>query len=181
MQALKTSRAGWLLALLLLAVLVAAGCGGDDDDSTSEAGGDTSATSETSGGGEAAAPLSLANCDDPDGSGQFTIVSDLPLQGSSRLQTTQMVEAIRYVLEKADYKAGDYTMQYESFDDSTAAAGKWDSAKCSANARTRTPRDKNVIGVDRHVQLGLRRHRDPDPQRGRRRWPWSRRPTRTSA
>jgi branched-chain amino acid transport system substrate-binding protein len=144
---LKTSRAGWLLALLLLAVLVAAGCGGDDDDSSSsEAGGDTSTASETSGGGETAAPLSLANCDDPDGSGQFTIASDLPLQGSSRLQTTQMVEAIRYVLKQADYKAGDYTVQYQSCDDATSQAGKWDSAVCSANAAAYAA-DKNVIGV----------------------------------
>jgi NADPH2:quinone reductase len=35
------------------------------------------------------------------------IVSDLPMQGSSRTQTVQMVEAIRFILEERGWKAGD--------------------------------------------------------------------------
>jgi branched-chain amino acid transport system substrate-binding protein len=73
------------------------------------------------------------------------IVSDLPLQGSDRVQTEQMNRAIEFVLEQADYKAGDYTIEFEAFDDSTAAAGKWDEAKCAENARTYV--DEEVAGV----------------------------------
>ena len=67
---------------------------------------------------------------DPD----YLTVSDLPLQGASRTQTVQIVDAIRYVLKQADYKAGDYNIGYQSCDDATAQAGKWDSGKCSQNA-----------------------------------------------
>ena len=107
-----------ILALLVAAfALLAAGCGGDDDD---EAGGDAT-TEETTDGG--------------DGGGQtLKIVSDLPLQGSDREQTAQMNNAIRLVLEQADNKAGDYTIEFEAFDDSTAAKGAWDEALCASNA-----------------------------------------------
>ena len=64
------------------------------------------------------------------------IVSDLPLQGSDRVQTEQMVRGIEFVLEKAGHKAGDYTIEFQSNDDSTAAAGKWDESKCSENGRS---------------------------------------------
>jgi branched-chain amino acid transport system substrate-binding protein len=73
------------------------------------------------------------------------IVSDLPLQGSDRVQTTQMVRAIQFVLKQANNKAGDYTISFQSYDDSTAAAGKWDEAKCAENARTYV--DQEVVGV----------------------------------
>jgi branched-chain amino acid transport system substrate-binding protein len=74
------------------------------------------------------------------------IVSDLPLQGSDRVQTEQMNRAIEFVLAQADGKAGDYTIEFEAFDDSTAAKGAWDEAKCAENARTYVD-DENVVGV----------------------------------
>jgi branched-chain amino acid transport system substrate-binding protein len=80
------------------------------------------------------------------GPSTLKIVSDLPLQGSDRVQTTQMVRAIEFVLEEAGGKAGDYNVEFESFDDSTAAAGKWDEAKCSENARTYLE-DEEIVGV----------------------------------
>ena len=60
-----------------------------------------------------------------------------------------MVRAIEFVLKQADNKAGDYTVEFESFDDSTAAAGKWDEAKCAENARTYVDdeRSSGVIGT----------------------------------
>ena len=66
----------------------------------------------------------------------------LPAAGLDRAQTEQIVEAIRYVLEQADWKAGDYKIGFQSCDDATAQAGKWDSGKCSqnANAYARTTR-----------------------------------------
>jgi branched-chain amino acid transport system substrate-binding protein len=131
------------LALLVLLIGVfafaAVGCGGDDDD-------DDGAPAATDGGedGEAApdlppvTALPSASCTDieyeGDGEPQVIIASDLPLQGSSRTQTLQMTGAIRQVLASAGWKAGDVTVGYQSCDDSTAQAGKWDPGKCSQNA-----------------------------------------------
>ena len=80
------------------------------------------------------------------GSPQFIVASDLPLQGSSRSQTVEMTKAIAFTLKQAGYKAGKYTVGYQSCDDSTAQARKWDPAKCSANAGIYS-RTKEVIGV----------------------------------
>lgn len=87
-----------------------------------------------------------AGCGGGGGGKTLKIVSDLPLQGSDRVQTEQMNRAIEFVLEQADYKAGDYTIEFEKFDDSTAAAGKWDEAKCAENARTYVD-DESIVGV----------------------------------
>ena len=62
-------------------------------------------------------------------SGQYLIASDLPLQGSGRTQTVQMTKAIAYILKQHGWKAGKYSLAYQSCDDSTAQAGKWDSGK----------------------------------------------------
>jgi branched-chain amino acid transport system substrate-binding protein len=80
------------------------------------------------------------------GSPQFIVASDLPLQGSSRSQTIEMTKAIAFTLKQAGYKAGKYTIGYQSCDDSTAQLGKWAPAKCSSNAGNYV-RDKSVIGV----------------------------------
>ncbi len=80
------------------------------------------------------------------GSPQAIIASDLPLQGSGRTQTIQMTQAIQFILAGAGWKAGKWTIGYQSCDDATAQAGKWDSAKCSANGNAYA-RDKDVIGV----------------------------------
>ena len=74
------------------------------------------------------------------------IVSDLPLQGSDRVQTTQMNEAIKFVLAQNNDKAGAYNVEFEAFDDATAAAGKWDEAKCAENARTYVDTE-DLVGV----------------------------------
>ncbi len=80
------------------------------------------------------------------GKPKFLIASDLPLQGANRPQTTQMTKAIQFVLAGQGYKAGAYSVGYQACDDSTAQAGKWDAAKCTANARAYAA-DKSVIGV----------------------------------
>jgi branched-chain amino acid transport system substrate-binding protein len=93
--------------------------------------------------------LVAAGCGGDDGGGgggkTVKIVSDLPLQGSDRVQTEQMVRGIQFVLDKAGKKAGDYTIDYQSYDDSTAAAGKWDESKCSENGRTYADSDDVVL------------------------------------
>lgn len=93
----------------------------------------------------AALALVAAGCGGDD-SETLKIVSDLPLQGSNLVQTGQMVDAIEYVLEQADNKAGDYTIEYESFDDAIASTGNWDEATCASNARTYAD-DESIVGV----------------------------------
>ncbi len=79
-------------------------------------------------------------------SAQFLIASDLPLQGAGRTQTVEMTKAIGFILKSRAYKAGKYTVAYQSCDDSTAQAGKWDSGKCSQNAQAYAS-NTSVIGV----------------------------------
>jgi branched-chain amino acid transport system substrate-binding protein len=93
----------------------------------------------------AALALAAAGCGGGDGE-TLKIVSDLPLQGSNLVQTGQMVDAIEYVLEQADNKAGDYTIEYESFDDAIPSTGNWDEALCASNARTYAD-DESIVGV----------------------------------
>ncbi|MEJ7568771.1 MAG: branched-chain amino acid ABC transporter substrate-binding protein [Gaiellaceae bacterium] len=128
---------GFFALLVAVLALVAAGCGGDDEES-SDGGGTT--TEETSGGGGGnveALPSSSCTAIEYEGEGDADVLlaSDFPLQGSSRTQTIQIVEAIRYLLEQSNFKAGDHNVAYQSCDDSTAQAGKWDSGKCSTNAQ----------------------------------------------
>lgn len=132
-----------ILALLVLLVgafaFAAVGCGGDDDD---DAGSDDTGAADTSGGGAPDLPevtaLPSASCTDIEYEGEgepdVLIASDLPLQGSSRTQTLQIVGAIKQVLTSRDWKAGDVNVGFQSCDDSTAQAGKWDPGKCSQNA-----------------------------------------------
>ena len=115
--------------------LVAAGCGGKKS---------------SSGGGGGAKALPSSSCADMyyqgSGSPQYIIASDLPLQGSGRTQTVQMTQAIKFILKQNNFKAGKYTVGYQSCDDATAQAGKWDSGKCAANAKAYAS-NSSVIGV----------------------------------
>jgi branched-chain amino acid transport system substrate-binding protein len=124
--------------------LVAAGCGGGE----SKSGGGSTSTSGGGGGNAQALPASSCSSIYYEGSGspQYLIASDLPLQGSGRTQTVQMTQAIKFILKQQNFKAGKYTIGYQSCDDSTAQAGKWDSGKCSANANAYA-QNKAVIGV----------------------------------
>ncbi len=130
-MSLKTKSLTLVGLLIALVALVAAGCGG-------------------SGGGSAPEALPSSSCTaieyEGDGNPDYLIVSDLPLQGASRTQTVQMVDAVRYVLKQAGFKAGDYNIGFQSCDDATAQAGKWDSGKCSQNANSYAANDK-VLGV----------------------------------
>ena len=137
-----------VLALLIGALaLTAAGCGGDDEETGGGGGGGTQA--EDGGGGDITA-LPSASCSEieyeGEGDPQVLIASDLPLQGSSRTQTVQMVEGIRHVLNERGWKAGDVNVGYQSCDDATAQAGKWDPGKCSQNANAYA-QNEAVVGV----------------------------------
>jgi branched-chain amino acid transport system substrate-binding protein len=94
-----------------------------------------------------ATPLPAATCSAiQNPSGQYLISSDLPLIGSARPQTVQMTKAIAFVFSQAGWKAGSYTIAYQSCNDATAQAGAWDSGTCSSNANSYA-QDASVIGV----------------------------------
>jgi branched-chain amino acid transport system substrate-binding protein len=119
------------LGLLVAALaLVASGCGGGDD------------------GGVTALPAS--SCSDVEYGGEgdpdVLIASDLPLQGGDRVQTLQMQDAIRFVLEQREWKAGDLNVAYQGCDDSTAQAAAWDSGKCSENGQAYAA-NESMIGL----------------------------------
>lgn len=80
------------------------------------------------------------------GEPRFRIVSDLPLQTDFRAWTVPMVDAIRLVLERRGYRAGRYTVGYQSCDDATAQAGGPDAFRCFSNARAYA-RVRDVVGV----------------------------------
>jgi len=121
---------GLLVAVL---ALVASGCGGGDD------GLDVEVTALPS---SSCTGIEYEGEGDPD----LLIASDFPLQGSSRTQTEQIVAAIRLELGNREWKAGDYNIGFQSCDDATAQAAKWDSAKCSANGNAYASNEA-VIGV----------------------------------
>jgi branched-chain amino acid transport system substrate-binding protein len=135
---------GALAAIAVILALVAAGCGGSKKSSSTTGGGGSS------GGGGNASALPASSCQpiyyEGSGQPQYILASDLPLQGSGRTQTVQMTEAIKFVLKQHNFKAGKYTIGYQSCDDATAQAGKWASEKCSANANAYA-NNKSVIGV----------------------------------
>jgi branched-chain amino acid transport system substrate-binding protein len=131
---------GALLAAVGVLALVAAGCGGSKKSSSSTGGG--------GGGGVTALPASSCNSMQYKGSGKpdYLIASDLPLIGGSRTQTVQMNQAIAYVLDQQNWKAGKYKIAFQPCNDASAQLAKWDPTKCSANAHAYAA-NSSLIGV----------------------------------
>ena len=75
------------------------------------------------------------------------IYSSLPLQGASSAQTGPLVNGIKLALSQAGGKAGKFTVNYSSLDDSTAAAGKWDPGQTAADARKAAADPKAVYYI----------------------------------
>ena len=82
-----------------------------------------------------------------DGSPDFIVPTDLPLQGAVRHQTVEISRAAIWALAEAGWKAGKYRIAYQSCDDSTAQTGGWDTGKCATNARLYAS-NKSVIAVE---------------------------------
>src|ERR1700751_5055020 len=99
------------IAGLAVIAMAAAGCSSSGSSST------TSSGSSSSGGGT------------------VDFYSSLPMQGASSAQTIPLVNGIKLALAQANNKAGQWTVNYQVLDDSTAAAGKWDPGQTAANAR----------------------------------------------
>jgi len=74
------------------------------------------------------------------------IASDFPLQAGDLIGV--LTDAIRFVLEQREFRAGDHTVGYQSCDDSTAQSGAYSFIKCASNAKSyaATPRVVGVIG-----------------------------------
>jgi branched-chain amino acid transport system substrate-binding protein len=111
---------GCLTAVMAFGV---AACG--DDDEPSGGGG---------GGGDSAG-------------GTLNVYSSLPLQGASRPQSEDVIKGIELALKQKGGKCGDFTIKYESLDDATAAAGKWEAGQTSANARKVAQDDKAIAYI----------------------------------
>ena len=109
-------------AAVAVAALAAAGC---SSSSSSPAG--TSSTGAASSSGST-----------------IDIYSSLPLQGASNAQTIPVVNGAKLALKQAGGKAGKFTINYTSLDDSTAAAGNWDPTQTAANAR-KAASDSNAV------------------------------------
>ncbi len=101
-----------IAAALAAVALAAAGCSSSGSSSSAGGGSSSSASGKT-----------------------VNIYSSLPLQGASTSQTVPLVNGIKLALAQAGGKAGQWTVNYQSLDDSTAAAGAWDPGQTAANAR----------------------------------------------
>ncbi|MDQ6816225.1 MAG: branched-chain amino acid ABC transporter substrate-binding protein [Actinomycetota bacterium] len=104
------------LAGALIAALALAGCGG---------------------GGGASTTRSLDRTID--------VYSSLPLQGPSSSQGDAILNGIKLALSQADGRAGRWTVDYRSLDDSSAASGIWDPGQTEANAQKAASDPKTVL------------------------------------
>ena len=68
-------------------------------------------------------------------SGTVKIVSSLPMTGPSLAQTQTVVNGIKMAIEEINNKVGNLTVEFEAYDDATAAKQAWDAAKEAENAR----------------------------------------------
>jgi branched-chain amino acid transport system substrate-binding protein len=112
-------RVRWLAAmgcLLGVSAIVATGCGGGDG-----------------GGGNTVSGDNL------------TVYSSLPRQGASRVQAIPIEQGAALALKQRGGKVGKWKVKYVTLDDATAAAGQWDAAPTSSNAR-KASQDKTTIG-----------------------------------
>ena len=144
------SQKAWLVerSALLFAVLalLAAGCGDDDDEGSS--GGTTTEASGGGGAGVEALPSSSCTAVEYEGEGDpdVLIASDCCRDRRGRGRSRSW-RTIRYLAEQSNFKAGDHNVAFQSCDDATAQAGKWDSGKCSTNAQAYAGNSEDVVGV----------------------------------
>ncbi len=69
------------------------------------------------------------------GEGKTLVVSsDLPLQGTSQDVSDSTNKAIQLYLDQIGNAAGDFTIEFKPYDDSTQASGTWDEGTCAKNA-----------------------------------------------
>jgi branched-chain amino acid transport system substrate-binding protein len=76
------------------------------------------------------------------------IVSSLPQTGSANAQIMTIVNGIKLAIDEVGGKVGNFTIQYEAWDDASPERGQWDSAVETANAQ------KAVADPDIMVYIG---------------------------
>lgn len=81
------------------------------------------------------------------------IVSSLPRTGSAKAQTDTIVNGIKMAFDEAGYKAGNFKIVYEDWDDATAKAGQWDAVQVQSNA-DRAVKDGDVMILIGHYNSG---------------------------
>jgi branched-chain amino acid transport system substrate-binding protein len=113
-------------SLLVIPVALAAGCGGSH--------GLRAVRSDTCG------PILFHGPGKP----QYLIVSDLPLRNPPGGR--EEVAGIKQALERRGFRAGKFTVGYQSCDDSSATTGARETAVCAANAKAYA-NDPSVVGV----------------------------------
>jgi branched-chain amino acid transport system substrate-binding protein len=116
---MKLTRSGAIASCCAALVLALPACGDDDD----------------GGGGASAEGDTLA------------IYSSLPLQGAQRPNTTDLVRGAELALKQHGGKAGGFTIDFTSLDDSTAQAGAWTPEQTSANARRVAQEDNSIAYI----------------------------------
>jgi len=121
-----------LLSVLVLASMMLAACGSPATPAATAAPAGTEAPAAT------AAPAGPV--------GTLKIVSSLPMTGSSLTQTQTIVNAMQLRLDQASSTAcgGKYTIEFEAWDDASAALGKWDPAVETENAN-KAVADSSII------------------------------------
>lgn len=80
--------------------------------------------------------------------GDVIIASSLPMTGSSLGQTQTIVNSIQLALDEIDSKVcdGKMTVGFQTYDDATAAAGKWDPAQVTSNSN-KIAGDEKIVAV----------------------------------
>jgi branched-chain amino acid transport system substrate-binding protein len=110
--------------------------------SSSSSGGSTSAGTSSAGAG---ASPSTPTSSSGGGTGKAVVVGvDLPFQGDSADASNATYNAMQLYLDSVGDKAGNYSVTLKKYDDSTAAAGKWDQAQCTANAAAHVANSSEV-------------------------------------
>ena len=97
------------------------------------------------------AALGILGCSKTGGGGNpnaIKIVSSLPRTGSANAQTTTIVNGIKLAIEQAGGKVGNFTIEYQDWDDASPQRGNWDPALEAANA------DKAIKDPDVMVYIG---------------------------
>ena len=93
-----------------------------------------------------AASVSLVLTSCSSSSSDLFIASDLPLQGGSADQSKSTNNAIKLLLKQMDNMAGEFSVGFREYDNSTAAKGSWDDAQCAKNAQAHVAA-KDEVGV----------------------------------
>lgn len=80
--------------------------------------------------------------------GDVIIASSLPMTGSALGQTQTIVNGIQLALDEVDSKGcdGKITIGFQTYDDATAAAGKWDPAQVTSNSN-KIVADPKIVAV----------------------------------